>query len=277
MSQDELSVMLTLAHGAAQLIREIYETDFKVDYKGPKDPVTEADRKANRLICDGLRSAFPSAAIVAEESKPESYAHFREAEQVFFVDPLDGTKEFVKKNGEFVVMLGMIEGDLARASVILAPATGYAWVGEVGVGAWEVAPDGTRSSIEVSAQTNRELARVVASRSHRTEESERALQILGVERIDALGSAGLKGAEVASGRAEAYVSPGTAGKRWDACAVDALVRAAGGMVTDAYGGNIDYRGETLTNDLGIVATNGRLHETLLERLAIAKAARERGG
>ncbi|MCA9629851.1 MAG: 3'(2'),5'-bisphosphate nucleotidase CysQ [Myxococcales bacterium] len=277
MSQDNLSVMLTLARGAAELIRGIYETDFKVDYKGPKDPVTEADRKANRLICDGLREAFPDAAIVAEESKPESYTQFREAERVFFVDPLDGTKEFIKKNGEFVVMLGMIEGDLARHGVILAPATGYAWLGEVGVGAWEVSPDDVRSPILVSPQTDRERARVVASRSHRTQESERALAILGVDRIDALGSAGLKGAEVASGRAEAYVSPGTAGKRWDACAVDALVRAAGGMVSDAYGVNIDYRGESLTNDRGIVATNGHLHATLIERLAVAKAARERGG
>lgn len=277
MSQDILSVMLTLARGAEQVIRTIYRTDFKVDYKGPKDPVTEADRKANRLICDGLRDAFPDAAIVAEESKPESYAQFREAERVFFVDPLDGTKEFIKKNDEFVVMLGMIHGDRAHASVILAPATGYAWLGEVGVGAWEVTPDDTRTRISVSSQTDRGRARVVASRSHRTEESERALEILGVDRIDALGSAGLKGAEVASGRAEAYVSPGTAGKRWDACAVDALVRAAGGLVSDAYGDDIDYRGENLTNDRGIVATNGYLHAPLLERLAIAKAAREAKG
>ncbi|MCA9640686.1 MAG: 3'(2'),5'-bisphosphate nucleotidase CysQ, partial [Myxococcales bacterium] len=185
-------------------------------------------------------------------------------------------KEFIKKNGEFVVMLGMIEGDSARASVILAPATGYAWIGEVGVGAWEVAPDDSRTRIFVSPQAVLDQARVVASRSHRTEESERALAILGVDRIDALGSAGLKGAEVASGRAEAYVSPGTAGKRWDACAVDALVRAAGGMVTDAYGDNIDYRGENLTNDRGIVATNSALHAALIERLAIAKAARDGG-
>ena len=65
MSHETLSVMLTLARGAAELIREIYDTEFKVDYKGPKDPVTEADRKANRLICDGLAAAFPDAAIVA--------------------------------------------------------------------------------------------------------------------------------------------------------------------------------------------------------------------
>ncbi|MCB9590830.1 MAG: 3'(2'),5'-bisphosphate nucleotidase CysQ [Polyangiaceae bacterium] len=276
MSHETLSVMLTLARGAAELIREIYDTEFKVDYKGPKDPVTEADRKANRLICDGLAAAFPDAAIVAEESKPESYVDFRKAKQVFFVDPLDGTKEFIKRNGEFVVMLGMIEDDLARASVILAPATGYAWIGEVGAGAWEIAPDDTRTQIFVSPQAALDQARVVASRSHRTEESERALAILGVDRIEALGSAGLKGAEVASGRAEAYVSPGTAGKRWDACAVDALVRAAGGMVTDAYGDNIDYRGENLTNDRGIVATNSALHAALIERLAIAKAARDGG-
>lgn len=270
MSEDVLKVMLELAGAAAELIREVYDTDFKVDYKGPKDPVTEADRRANSLICAGLAEAFPDAAIVAEESRPDTYKEFRTAERVFFVDPLDGTKEFVAKNGEFVVMVGLLHGDQAVASVIHAPASDTAWIGQIGKGAWEVSSTGVHTPIRVSPEADRSQARIVASRSHRTAESERALEILGVGSIDALGSAGLKGAEVARGLAEGYVSPGTAGKRWDACAVDALVSAAGGRVTDAYGAPIDYRGESLLNSRGIVATNGALHEQLLERLEKAR-------
>lgn len=272
-----LRIMLELAKAAAVLIREVYDTDFKVDYKGPKDPVTDADRRANSLICSGLAKAFPGAVIVAEESSPATYKDFRTAERVFFVDPLDGTKEFVAKNGEFVVMLGLLHHDRAVASVIHSPTSDTAWAGQVGLGAWEVSSSGVRTPIRVSPQHERARARVVASRSHRTEESERALKILGVSRIDALGSAGLKGAEVARGRADGYVAPGTTGKRWDACAVDALVSAAGGRVSDAYGDPIDYRGESLLNSRGIVATNGRLHDELLVRLANARSSARASG
>jgi 3'(2'), 5'-bisphosphate nucleotidase len=87
-----------------------------------------------------------------------------------------------------------------------------------------------------------------------------------------MGSAGLKGAYVARGAAEAYVAPFYAGKRWDVCAAEALVVAAGGRVTDAYGDAIDYRAESLSNDRGVVATNGVLHDALLERIAQIRKA-----
>jgi 3'(2'), 5'-bisphosphate nucleotidase len=106
----------------------------------------------------------------------------------------------------------------------------------------------------------------VSSRSHRSARLERALDALGVKAITSMGSAGLKGAAVARGSVDAHVAPHYAGKRWDAAAVDALVVAAGGMVTDAWGDPLDYRGPTLTNDRGLVASNGLIHGQLLERL-----------
>jgi 3'(2'), 5'-bisphosphate nucleotidase len=109
-------------------------------------------------------------------------------------------------------------------------------------------------------------AAFVASRSHRSAELDEALALLGGRETRTVGSAGLKGAEVASGGAEGYVAPGTVGKRWDACAIDALVRAAGGRFTDAHGRAFDYRSERLSNDDGIVATNGLIHDAVLARL-----------
>jgi 3'(2'), 5'-bisphosphate nucleotidase len=271
----DLETMLAAAREAAELISEVYATPFEVEYKGPRDPVTLADRRANESICKALASAWPGVPIVAEESDPETFAGFREAPRAFFVDPLDGTREFVKKNGEFVVMIGLLDADRPAACVILAPATGRAWLAAAGAGAERVDPDGTRSPLRVSNTEKLADARVVSTRSHRSPALEQALAALGVRQLDALGSAGLKCAEVASGRAEAYVAPGRAGSRWDICAGQALVETAGGLFTDAYGDAIDYRAESLVNDRGVVASNGKVHAEILERLAEVRAQRTR--
>lgn len=270
MTEEEVATLVAIANEASGVVQSIYQRGFRVEYKGPSDPVTEADKAANELICERLSRAFPGTPIVAEESAPETFADFRSSERIFFVDPVDGTREFVERNDQFVVMLGLVEGDTAVVGIIQAPTTGEAWVGVVGAGAYRLARDGTRTPIRVSG--TRELARahVVSSRSHRTHALERALSSLGAAQISAVGSAGLKGARVATGEADVYVAPHYAGKRWDICPTDALVVAAGGRVTDARGKPMDYRGESLSNDLGIVLTNGALHAEVLERLARAR-------
>ena len=262
---DVLEPMLEIANEAARLVLEVYETPFSVDFKGPKDPVTAADRRANDLICRMLADAFPGVPIVAEESDPETFAGYQKKERVFFVDPLDGTAEFIGRNGEFVVMIGLVEETIARAGVIVAPAKETAWAGIAGVGAWEI-EGGARRTIAVSSVDELNRARVVSSRSHRSPTLERALSLLGARDLVPLGSAGLKGAEIASGRAEIYVGTGRAGKRWDACAVDALVTAAGGRFTDSFGVPVDYRSASLENDRGLVATNARLYDRVVATL-----------
>lgn len=270
-SQSLVQTLDHIAREAAALIRDVYRTPFSVDFKGPSDPVTDADRKANELICSRLAELFPDLPIVAEESEPASFASYRNAERIFFVDPLDGTREFVARNGEFVVMIGLVEGDRATAGVIHAPESGISWVGEVGKGAQQIAADGVWTPITVSRVAELSQARVVGSRSHRNHALERALAALGARELVALGSAGLKAAAVAHGAADAYVAPHYAGKRWDACASDALITAAGGMLTDSRGQRFDYRGESLDNDLGIVASNGQFHSAIIETLARVRA------
>jgi 3'(2'), 5'-bisphosphate nucleotidase len=266
-TEDDLEVMLGIAADAAVEVMRVYETPFQVDYKGPLDPVTEADRAANELICNRLAASFPDAAIVAEESAPETFADFRDHERIFFVDPVDGTNEFVARNGEFVVMIAAVEGDRATAAVVHAPATGLVWAARVGSGAFRIDPEGRRTPLSVSDTPTLALARLVASRSHRTPRLERALDSLGAAEVNAQGSAGLKGARVAEGSADAYVAPHYAGKRWDVCPTDVLVVAAGGRVTDSRGRPLDYRGAGLASDQGLVASNGRVHDAILERLA----------
>jgi 3'(2'), 5'-bisphosphate nucleotidase len=261
----------SVAREAAALILQVYATDFSVDFKAPRDPVTEADRQANELICRKLSALYPDVPIVAEESEPESFADYRKAERIFFVDPLDGTREFVARNGEFVVMIGLVDGDRAKVGLIHAPELGVSWIGEVGKGAYKIDAHGVRSAISVSDVPMLSDARVVGSRSHRNPALERTLETLGAHELIALGSAGLKAAAIARGIADAYVAPHYAGKRWDACASDALVTAAGGKLTNANGELFDYRAAELDNDRGIVASNGFLHDAIIERLTAARA------
>jgi 3'(2'), 5'-bisphosphate nucleotidase len=262
-----LEQMIAIAAEAAALVAVVYDQPFSVDYKGPADPVTEADRRANELICTRLRQAFPGVPIVAEESPEADWANFRSSERVFFVDPVDGTREFVARNGEFVVMIGLVEGDRATHGVVHAPVPQLAWAGSVREGAFEIDAQGNRTPLQVGVTTELAQASVVSSRTHRSRLLERALDELGAGEVLTLGSAGLKGVAVARGKADVYMAPEKAGSLWDACAPDAIVHAAGGLYTDSFGVLIDYRAPRVENERGIVAANPTLHDRVVQRLA----------
>lgn len=262
-----LDVMIEAARDAASVIRAVYETAFEVEYKSPSDPVTLADQRANELICARLGAAFPGVPVVAEESDPESYRHFRDSDRIFFVDPLDGTREFVLRNGEFVVMLGLVDGERATHGVIYAPTSDAVWAAERGTGAFHLTRGGTRSQIGVSSVASLDGARIMVSRSHRSYELEQALNRSLSTQFILRGSAGLKAAEVADGSGDGYAALGPSGKRWDVCAPEALILAAGGAFSDLRGAVFDYRVPDLTNHNGICAANPRLHRELLEHAA----------
>jgi 3'(2'), 5'-bisphosphate nucleotidase len=262
----ELAIMLRIAAEAARVVMAVYARPFDVDYKAPQDPVTEADRRANALICELLAKEFPGVPIVAEESDPATFVSFRASERVFFVDPVDGTREFVDRNGEFAVMIGLLEGARPIAAVIDAPARGEIFAGWVGEGAF-VIRDGQQSPITVSNVPDMRQGRIVGSRSHRGPQLEKALAKLSPREVLVMGSAGLKATLVASGVVEAYVAPGYAGQRWDACAADALVSAAGGILSDTHGDPIDYRAESLSNDRGLLCANRHVHQSLVDGFA----------
>jgi 3'(2'), 5'-bisphosphate nucleotidase len=273
-----LETLLAIARTAGDAVLELYGVGLTVDYKAYREPVTAADRRSNRLLVDRLNAAFPGIPVVAEESEPSAFIDFRSAEQMFFVDPLDGTREFIERNGEFVVMIGLVQGMSAVAGVVHAPTTGTAWAGAIGVGAWRIDQKTRhRIAMHVSATADLRVARVVASRSHRTPDLERTLSSLGAREVRPLGSAGLKGARVAEGLAEAYVETSAGTKRWDACAIDALVTAAGGRLSDLKGEPIDYRGATLVNERGLVVTNGRVHEAIIARIDVGHVWSENDG
>jgi 3'(2'), 5'-bisphosphate nucleotidase len=262
----EAEVALAAAREAAAVILRVYAAPFDVEWKAKDDPVTVADKEANALLCDRLGRAFPGVPLVAEESDPAAYAGFGAADAAWFIDPLDGTREFVAKNGEFAVMLGLAEGGRATVGVIVAPAWGRAFVGVVGEGAWEVGADGARKEIHVSTRDALAGATFLVSRSRAPERLAAFIASVGGKAV-ARGSSGLKGALVATGEADVYLQPGRAGMRWDACATEALVRAAGGELTETGGAALDYRNGEIGNERGMIADNGRLHRAVVEAFA----------
>ncbi len=267
--------VLAMARRAAALIARIYEGPFEVNYKSKNDPVTNADREANALLCSALASEFPGIPIVAEESDPLAYAGYEDVETAWFVDPIDGTREFVAKNGEFAVMIGLAEEGRATLGVIVHPVDGRAFVGGEGIDAFQVDPSGARTAIHVSTVSSLEDAELVVSRSHPHRESLAAFAAQrGVRKVTPCGSAGVKATRIATGVADVYAQPGRAGKLWDSCAPEALVVAAGGCVADARGIPFDYRSRDLDNAHGFVATNPALFPRVLDLLS--RVARERG-
>jgi 3'(2'), 5'-bisphosphate nucleotidase len=266
-------VVLGAAREAARVVMRVYAAPFDVQYKGKDDPVTVADRESNALVCDRLARAFPGIPIVAEESDPSEYAGFAGANATWFVDPLDGTREFVARNGEFAVMIGLAEKGEATLGVIVAPAWERSFVGIVGDGAWEVATDRSRAPIRVAPRLSLEGASLVVSRWRTPSRIPELVAATGAREAVQHGSAGLKGVLVATGVHDVYVQPGRAGLRWDACAAEALVRAAGGECTDAEGARLDYASGELENARGLVATNGTVHAALIEALRRVKRDR----
>lgn len=279
MSDLELDALIAIARRAGEIVRELYrshlEHGIEVSLKGPDDPVTVADQRANTEICEALAERFPGDAVIAEESVDEITDHLEQLvarRRVFWVDPLDGTRELVDKTGEFAVMIGLAVAGRAEAGVVYAPATGELLAGRVGVAAFSESVDGARRSLTVGACSRFADARMVASRSHRPAIIEPLRRRLGVAEPIACGSVGLKVARLVSREADFYVHAGVGMKRWDTCGPEAILRAAGGRMTDLDGVDIDYSCADPSLLRGLVATNGVLHAGVLS--AVGWAERE---
>lgn len=212
-------------------------------------PVTAADRASNELIVAGLREAFPADAILSEELEDDTRRF--EHERVWIVDPLDGTKEFLAQNGEFAVMIGLaVRGEAVLGAVHL-PATDTTYLGAVGLGAWREA-GGVRQRIACRAAEDRPL-RLVGSRSHGAPLFEAMRAALGITDVVVCGSVGVKCVRIVEGERDLYLHPVSHLKEWDTCAPEALVRAAGGRVTDCLGMPLRYNKPVPAQPHGIVA------------------------
>ncbi|WP_166423129.1 3'(2'),5'-bisphosphate nucleotidase CysQ [Paraglaciecola sp. 20A4] len=218
-----------IAHKAGDAIMSIYQRDFAIYEKSDKSPLTEADLAAHNCIVDGLK-AVSDLPILSEESADIPWSERQTWTQYWLVDPLDGTKEFIKKNGEFTVNIALIDNGQPVFGVVYAPVLKQTYVGIVGEGAYKLEGDGHRIAITPKAKTDSEEWRVVGSRSHQSPDIQALLTKLGGKpELVAMGSS-LKLCLVAEGAAHLYPRLGPTSE-WDTGAADAVVRAAGGKVT----------------------------------------------
>ncbi|MCA9461219.1 MAG: 3'(2'),5'-bisphosphate nucleotidase CysQ [Nitrospira sp.] len=260
----EIKVASDLALKAGQSILQIYAQDFSITYKNPNDPVTDADHKANTIIVKGFQEHFPDDIVVAEESPlPESPTL---SGRVWYVDPLDGTKEFIGKNGEFSIMIGLAIDGIAQCGVVYWPTKGQLFGGIRNQTAWKE-ENGNRVILTATHARDLNHLSLVASRSHRSSSLDHLKQSLNVQQEYRMGSVGLKIAFIAQGGADFYTEPGPYTRAWDACAPEAILRGAGGIFTDVHGNDLHYGNHDFRNIHGIVATTGDCHTQVIKAVA----------
>ncbi len=227
-SLDELLpavVDLSLAAGAA--IMKVYDTDFAVEHKDDRSPLTQADLAAHEVLVEGLERLAPYP-VLSEESAAIPFARRREWHTYWLVDPLDGTREFVKRNDEFTVNVALVHEHEPVLGVVYAPALRLCYYAARGQGAWRRREEGAPEAIRVAPEV-RDPVLVAGSRSHAGDSLKRFLERLGPHRLVSMGSS-LKLCLVADGTVDVYPRLGPTSE-WDTAASHCVVEVAGGAVT----------------------------------------------
>jgi 3'(2'), 5'-bisphosphate nucleotidase len=232
-----LPEVVAIARRAGSRILDVYNSpSFDVSQKDDDSPLTAADLASHKAIVEGLSELTPEIPILSEESSSTEYEARRSWETLWVVDPLDGTKEFIKRNGEFTVNIALVHDHRPILGVVHVPALGVDYFGADGLGAFKV-EGGENRSIHVTAQASSPV-RVVGSRSHRGPLLDQYLEKLGPHEIVSMGSS-LKFCIVAEGGADVYPRLGPTSE-WDTAAAQAVVEAAGGQVVDTEGRPLRY-------------------------------------
>lgn len=246
MFENLLPKIVAIAEQAGRAIMEIYTDPANVvTTKADNSPLTQADLAADRVISAGLKELSLGWPILSEESTLIFYEERRSWQRFWLVDPLDGTKEFIKRNGEFTVNIALIENGEPVLGVVYAPALDVCYFAARGVGAFVRHGTETAQAISVSEHVSGEPVKVVASRSHSDARTEALLQNLGDYQCISMGSS-LKLCLVAAGVAHLYPRLGPT-MEWDTAAAHAVVKQAGGRVCDLNGCELSYNKPDLHN------------------------------
>jgi 3'(2'), 5'-bisphosphate nucleotidase len=260
----ELQFACKVAREAATIVNTFYVGSSEVRYKSDREPVTEADRSANQHIVARVRATYPDDGLLSEESKDDLSR--LEKKRVWIIDPLDGTKEFIARNGEFSIMIGLAVEGRATLGVVMQPESGLLYAGMVGSGAWLFeAEERIQLGVSDTDRTNRMT--MVSSRSHRQQITDKIRGMLRITSERVSGSVGLKVGLIARQLADLYIHPSPGCKEWDLCAPHALLEAAGGRMTDCWGNPLTYNKRDVRAHNGLIASNGRAHDQVVDTVA----------
>ena len=247
----DLHFLMNTAREAGAAILKVYETDFEVESKDDTSPLTEADIRSHRIITARLAERYPDTPLLSEESSEQaSYDTRRHWKSYFLIDPLDGTKEFVKRNGQFTVNIALVEDGRPTAGVVYAPVLDWMYCGSERDGAFKSEGDGQLERLRPIGPAAPGKLTIVGSRSHPSPEMEvfvkEQREAHGDVEFIAMGSS-LKLCIIAEGKADVYPRFGPT-MEWDTAAADAVVRAAGRRVTKHDSDDdLPYNKENLLN------------------------------
>ncbi|ODS23090.1 hypothetical protein AB835_10545 [Candidatus Endobugula sertula] len=236
MNQVRIEKIIEIAKYAGQAIMKVYESeDLDTQQKVDNSPLTRADTASNHLIVSSLKTLTPDIPIVSEEEKIISWSQRKTFKQYWLIDPLDGTKEFIKRNGEFTVNVALVKENRPVLGIVYAPAKHLLYYGADGLGAFKI--DGVKDPIQIKVldvPDQQKTWRVVGSRSHQSVEFQSFLEQFSKVDVVHMGSS-LKLCLVAEGKADLYPRLGPTSE-WDTAAAQAIVEAAGGQVIDCESG-----------------------------------------
>jgi 3'(2'), 5'-bisphosphate nucleotidase len=260
--QQELLDAVDIAKHAGDIILKYYASDYAVYEKENKSPVTEADLAANEYIIAELKKVSPHP-ILSEETKDDISR--MNSDFLWIVDPLDGTKEFLNKTGEFSVMIGLAYKEVPLLGVVYQPTTKKCYIAEKGKGAYIKIQD-EYIPLHVSTKQDSKDMTVVISRSHMKEEDKQIAAELTAKSFKQSGSVGIKIGIIAEQEADLYynISPHTS--EWDTCAPEIIIQEAGGKLTDMHGTLLKYNQKEVQRLNGIASSNGLIHNTLVKAI-----------
>src|SRR5215469_7254347 len=261
----ELESALEAARQAGRVVQDAY-TQFQAIPDAPIDISTEADRQAQETILSHLKKLFPGDALCAEEQTPALTGAASVGARQWVVDPIDGTRGFARKNGEFSVMIAFVENGRIAVGVVLEPAKGRCTYAARGQGCWRQDGGGERIACRVSSATDLATAVMVQSHSRNRDVPSRMAQAVRPGRVVETYSAGIKLAIVARGEVDLYVNDYTQFHDWDIAAGHLLVTEAGGTVTGLHGEELHYGLPEAWQRFGLLGSNGHVHAEALKRL-----------
>jgi 3'(2'), 5'-bisphosphate nucleotidase len=261
----ELALAISLARQAGHIVMAVRAGDLGIEYKAGDEPVTIADKRSSDLISAALAAAYPDDIVISEENPDDRRR--RTAARVWFIDPIDGTRDYIAGRDGFSVMIGLLIDGLPALGVVFQASKECLYFATVDSGAFvQHATDAAPRAIRVSTVAQAGNARLVASQSHRTNDTDALKQTLGISDEQNIGSVGLKLCLIATGTRDLYVNPTPKAKLWDTCAPSAIIMAAGGALTDLQGQPLDYRSHSVAHHRGIVGSNTHIHAEVLVKL-----------
>lgn len=253
--KNELKDAIQAAKKAGEEVLKIYNTDFKVEYKG-KEPLTQADLISQKVIFSYLEKY--DYGIISEENKDDLSR--MEKDRVWIIDSLDGTSDFVSRTGEFSIMIGLAYKGEPVLGVVYSPTDDKLYYAEKGKGAYL-----GDERLRVSDISSISEARFLFSRHHFSDELKQFAEKNNIQVIHK-GSMGLKICLIAEGKAEATINLSDKTCQWDTCAPEIILMEAGGEITDLQAKRFMYNRKQLNNPNGVIASNGRIHEQIIKSI-----------